>query len=131
MYIVDPKQAKELALFFLGATEQKVEPKKVAYSVNQAKNLLKKYQYDHLIKAIQHYVENPPRGKINSLRYFFYVMDEWTEIMLTKEEQKRVKKNFDDNKFVRSLDNLAKTQRNNDKSRFGKKYNFDMFEEPR
>lgn len=123
--------ARDLALYFLGIVykDQKLEPKVVAKTVNQAKRLMSSYQEEDLIEAIQHYTENPPGGNtVYSLGFFFYVMDDFVDLKLKKIELKKKKEEFDSKLAGGDNNNHEKAGRRANKRRLREKYNFDMFE---
>lgn len=135
--------AKEIAFYYFDLTNTKPAKSTISRTIVQAKALLNNYTKEEIIKVID-YIIKIQKKKIYSLGYVNVAIENIIEkmneeqvkeeiIKKTKQEiasiieAKRGELKFDES-----------TQRNKDKlngfgvqSRFGKKFNFDMFERNR
>lgn len=120
----NPTNAKELVLYFHTIKELEIIPETMAKSMVQMKQLLKKGYTPEQIKSTMEYYKDD----MYSIGYLQYVIDKH----ITEEYMKELK-----DKELETLtevsqagDNRQKAERFNSQSRFGKKYNIDLFKEP-
>jgi DNA-binding transcriptional MerR regulator len=125
--------AKDIAIYFFKSINKIAVGKDYAITINQAKHLLDLgYSFEDILLAIDYYKENPPSSGFYSLGYLNKSIDK-ALIQKKKDIEKQKLKEMEKKEYNRgevNERNREKVRRNNS-SGFGKKYNFDMFKEPR
>lgn len=124
-YIVNPTEARELALYFFGATKQQINRKDMAKTVNIAKQLLEKYLLSDLKEAVDYYTKTkPPDEKMYSLGYLHYNM-----VGFFNYKYKGVQDDINNIEIEPKIRGEEVGRNKKDiPARIREKYNFDMFE---
>ena len=142
--IPDPTQAKDVALYFIDVTAGNYDPPKIAKTIKLVKVLMERGYTKEEIKAVIDYIIDRKPG-IYSFGYiisaFDDVMSKLREIEAEKRAQQeieRVRKELTstiEGQRVEVRVDGESAERNRDKaeriklqSRFGEKFDFDMFE---
>jgi Holliday junction resolvasome RuvABC DNA-binding subunit len=142
---MNPTHAKEIALYFLDLTQDKYTPNIVARTVIQAKALLSAgYTKVEIIQVIDAVLKKKP--DVYSLGYVSSsindilreIKEKETSVLAEKQREKlrtQIAETIESNRSeVTRVDesterNREKARRASAQSRFGKKFDFDMFEE--
>lgn len=132
----DGKVAKEIAVHFFNAINVNATSKRFMITIQQAKALLKNgYNQEDIIAAIDYFVAHPPFKGIYSLGFINTSIDVALNAIKAEKEKKKLSSNITplqggvNSESTRN--NADKLQRRSDECGFGKKYNFDLFKEPR
>jgi hypothetical protein len=123
-------QAKNLVLYYYTLANKSITKKEIAKDIILIKRLLTNYEYDCIKDAIEYYtITSPPEHGMYSLGYLHSVINEfhttWVKNKLKEQELSTLPKGD----II--ANNKGKYEKFNNQSWFGKKYNFDLFEEPR
>lgn len=129
--------AKEIALYFTDLCKIEQTPSNMSRTVRQAKTLLSKEYSKEDILTVINYIVNNKNTKIYSFGYISVVIDDILEEMAAKKQEVKIKEEMNEylSKNMEVVQNdHPSTERNRNKSsrfgvqsRFGEKYNFDMF----
>lgn len=141
---MNPAEAKDIALYFLDLTQDKFTSSIVARQVKQAKALLEDgYTKEEIIRVIDEVLKRNP--KVYSLGYISASINDVLRELNEFEKSEAVDKQREEMRTQNALTIRESrsevspdesTERNREKarravvqSRFGKKFDFDMFEE--
>lgn len=130
--MANPTTAKDIAIYYFKSIDKKAKSKDYAITIKQIKNLFDMgWSCEDIMLAIDYYAEKLGK-KFYSIGYLNKSMEKAlvekkldTEIQKLKEMESELK-----NRGELNEKNREKVRRNNS-SWFGKKYNIDMFKEPR
>ena len=115
------QDAKNLTLYFLKLKNKPATKEEMQKGVSQVKHLFNKgYTFDQIKGAIDRYIDN-----MYSIGYLFKTIDNYIgEEILNEVKEKELPKGGTEG------DNQTKAKRFNNKSRFRKKCNLDLFKKP-
>lgn len=139
-----PAQAKEIALYFLDLTQDKFTPSIVSRNVKQSRELLEAgYTKEEIIRVIDEVLRRNPN--VYSLGYISASINDVLRELNEFEKREAVEKQREEMRTQNALTiqqgrsevspdesterNREKARRASVQSRFGKKFDFDMFEE--
>lgn len=134
--MANPTVAKDIALYFFKKKNWKITPSLIAITIKQAKTLLDAGFTEKEIKmGIDYYIKYPPKDGLKSLGYLNVALNYALEQIKQKQELIKAQKLNEINIGNVGGDiehgNKAKFARSDAQSRFGKRYNFDLFEKSR
>jgi hypothetical protein len=139
-----PAQAKEIALYFLDLTQDKFTPSIVSRNVKQSRELLEAgYTKEEIIRVIDAVLKRNPN--VYSLGYISASINDVLRELNEFEKREAVEKQREEMRTQNALTiqesrsevspdesserNREKARRASVQSKFGKKFDFDMFEE--